>query len=88
MNTEKKNRMRMVVREVIDGKVTSLINDDIFADNELRDRVFDSLPTDLVDDPEVEECLLRGEDGACVTEVIEAFIDTLTNAFMNRFNNE
>ena len=78
----------MVVRGVMSQKVESLIENDIFMDNEARDRVFDELPPDLVDDPEVEMCLLRGQDGACVTEVVEAFIDTLTNCFMNRFNNE
>jgi len=73
----------------MENKVNSLMNNDIFMDNEVRDRVFDSLnQSDLGDDPEVEICLLRGADGAVVEEVVEAFIDTLTNAFMNRFNND
>jgi len=73
----------------MENKVNSLIDDDIFMDNETRDRVWDSLSqSDLSDDPEVEECIMNGNDGAVVTEVVEAFIDTLTNAFMKRFENK
>lgn len=54
MDTEKKNRIRETVRGVIDGKVSSLIDNDLFMDNELRDRVMDELPEDLMLDEEVE----------------------------------
>ena len=61
METEKKNKMRMIVRDVMSQKVESLIENDIFMDNEVRDRIFDSLPSDLEIDDEIEECLLNGE---------------------------
>jgi hypothetical protein len=85
MDKEKKEKIRPIVREVMSQKVGSLINDDIFMDNDVRERVWDKLPDDLMNDKEVEKCLLDANDGACVSEVCEAFIDTLTNAFMGRF---
>jgi hypothetical protein len=85
METEKKNKMRMIVRDVMSQKVESLIENDIFMDNEVRDRIFDSLPSDLEIDDEIEECLLNGEDGWISNKVCEMFIDTLTDSFMNRF---
>lgn len=85
MDTEKKNRIREIVREVMDGKVSSLVENDIFTDNEVRDRVNDELPLDMLNDEEVEKCILEGVDGFIDNGVYEMFVDTLTDAFMERF---
>jgi hypothetical protein len=85
MDKEKKDKIRIVVREVMSRKVNSLIDDDIFMDNDVRDRVCGDLPDDIIDDAEVLKCICEPNDGAVVTEVVEAFIDTLTQAFMKRF---
>jgi hypothetical protein len=85
MDKEKKDKIRIVVREVMSRKVNSLINDDIFMSNDVRDRVYGELPDNILFDEEILKCICEPNDGACVTEVVEAFIDTLTQAFMNRF---
>lgn len=89
MDTEKKSQIREVVRNIIENKVSSLVNSDIFSDNELRDQVLNDLSIlkpDLIDDEEVEDCLYHGEDGRVDTQIYEQFVDTLTDGFMEQFN--
>lgn len=85
MDTEKMNKIREIVRDVMDGKVNSLINDDIFMDNETRDRVWDRLTEEFTNDEEVVNSIFNGNDGYLHTEIVEPFIDDLTEAFMKRF---
>lgn len=91
MDTEKKFKIREVVRDIMENKVNSLVNSDIFSDNEVRDRVLDDLymfHPDFVNDEEVEDCLYNGDDGRVDTQIYEQFVETLTDCFMNRFENK
>jgi len=85
MDAEKKAKIREIVRAKMTDRVDSLINDDVFMDNDMREKIWDALPPELSNDEEVNDCMFCGQDGAVVSEVVEAFIDTLTNAFMKRF---
>lgn len=87
MNTEKKSRIREIVRNLMKDKVDSLVENDIFMDDEIRERVFGELDSDLIDDVEILDSIDTGKNGNINKQVYEQFIDTLTDSFMNRFKN-
>jgi hypothetical protein len=86
MNAEKKKEIRLYVRDVLSQVIESTV-DNIFSDNYIRDKVWDSLPKNLSEDPEVEHGLLHAdESGSIDNEPVEKLIDELTNSFMERFD--
>lgn len=83
---EQKLMVNEVVKGIIRDKIESLIDNDLFMDNELRDRVWNNLPEELRRVEEIEKGIFEGEDGFVDCEKdITKLVDSLTKIFMNRF---
>lgn len=86
MDAEKKSKIKFYVRDVVSQVVESTV-DNIFSDNYIRDKVWDSLPKDLSEDKEVENGMLNAdESGSIDNDPVEKLVDELTNSFMERFD--
>ena len=86
MDTEKKERIREVVRDVISKHIEYAV-DETFESFYIRDEIWGNLPDDLSEDEEVTHCMIdkNDESGSIDNTPVEKLIDELTNSYMERF---
>jgi len=86
MKTETFNKVREIVRDMVDNKINSMI-ENMSSDNTFDKELIDKLQEDEIDDLDglIDEIYGLGDYGEMEGEHIENLIDSMTESFMKRF---